>query len=76
MGGTLALLNASGAAWVQIDEPKFRFSVRQNLLPNLRTLYYMRLHGRNAERGGRTIIRTSATTTCTRRASSTTSPKR
>jgi uncharacterized protein YecE (DUF72 family) len=49
MGGTLTLLNSFGAAWVQIDEPKFRFSIRQNLLPNLRTLYYMRLHGRNAE---------------------------
>jgi len=50
MARTLDLLNAAGAAWVQIDEPKFRFSIRQNLLPNLRTLYYMRLHGRNAEK--------------------------
>jgi len=33
---------------VQIDEPKFRFSIRQNLLPNVKTFYYMRLHGRNA----------------------------
>jgi uncharacterized protein YecE (DUF72 family) len=49
IGGTLTLLNSVGAAWVQIDEPKFRFSIRQNLLPNLRTLYYMRLHGRNAD---------------------------
>ena len=48
-GDTLALLNALGAAWAQIDEPKFRFSIRQNHLPNLRALYYMRLHGRNAE---------------------------
>src|SRR5262249_2407329 len=47
---TLALLNAFGAAWVQIDEPKFRFSVRQNYLPNVRGFYYMRLHGRNAEK--------------------------
>jgi uncharacterized protein YecE (DUF72 family) len=45
---TLALLNAFNAAWVQIDEPKFRFSIRQNLLPNVRGFYYMRLHGRNA----------------------------
>ncbi|MCX6537914.1 MAG: DUF72 domain-containing protein [Acidobacteria bacterium] len=43
------LLNEHGAAWVQIDEPKFRFSIRQSHLPNLRRLYYMRLHGRNAE---------------------------
>jgi uncharacterized protein YecE (DUF72 family) len=45
---TLALLGEYGAAWTQIDEPKFRVSVRQNLLPNVRTFYYLRLHGRNA----------------------------
>jgi len=45
---TLRLLNQAGAAWVQIDEPKFRFSIRQNYLPNQKGLYYMRLHGRNA----------------------------
>jgi uncharacterized protein YecE (DUF72 family) len=47
---TLSLLNSFGAAWVQIDEPKFRFSIRQNYLPNVRGFYYMRLHGRNAEK--------------------------
>jgi len=47
IGETLALLNAFGAAWVQIDEPKFRFSIRQNYLPNVQGFYYMRLHGRN-----------------------------
>jgi len=46
----LALLKAYQAAWVQIDEPKFRFSIQQNHLPNLGSLYYMRLHGRNAEK--------------------------
>jgi len=46
-GSTLDVLNASQAAWVQIDEPKFRFSIRQNFLPNVRGFYYMRLHGRN-----------------------------
>jgi uncharacterized protein YecE (DUF72 family) len=46
--GTLDLLNTFGAAWVQIDEPKFRFSITQNYLPNIRGFYYMRLHGRNA----------------------------
>lgn len=46
-GGTLELLNAFQAAWVQIDEPKFRFSIQQNYLPNVRGFYYMRLHGRN-----------------------------
>ncbi len=45
---TLELLNGFGAAWVQIDEPKFRFSIRQNELPNIPAAYYMRLHGRNA----------------------------
>jgi uncharacterized protein YecE (DUF72 family) len=48
IGETLALLNTWGAAWVQIDEPKFRFSIRQNYLPNVQGFYYMRLHGRNA----------------------------
>jgi uncharacterized protein YecE (DUF72 family) len=47
IGETLAMLNGFGAAWVQIDEPKFRFSIRQNYLPNVKTFYYMRLHGRN-----------------------------
>jgi uncharacterized protein YecE (DUF72 family) len=48
LGETLAVLNAVGAAFVQIDEPKFRFSIRQNYLPNVASFYYMRLHGRNA----------------------------
>ncbi|MGH9145746.1 MAG: DUF72 domain-containing protein, partial [Vicinamibacterales bacterium] len=48
IGDTLSLLNAFGAAWTQIDEPKFRFSIRQNLLPNVQGFYYLRLHGRNA----------------------------
>ena len=45
---TLQLLGRIGAALVQIDEPKFRFSIRQNRSPNVKTFYYMRLHGRNA----------------------------
>jgi len=44
----LKMLAAHGAAWTQIDEPKFRFSIRQSLMPNLKTFYYLRLHGRNA----------------------------
>jgi uncharacterized protein YecE (DUF72 family) len=43
------LLGEYGAAWTQIDEPKFRFSIRQNWRPNVRSFFYMRLHGRNAE---------------------------
>lgn len=48
-GETLDLLNDAQAAWVQIDEPKFRFSIQQNRLPNVKGFYYMRLHGRNAQ---------------------------
>jgi uncharacterized protein YecE (DUF72 family) len=43
------LLYRHGAAWTQIDEPKFRFSIRQDLMPNVKGFYYLRLHGRNAE---------------------------
>ena len=32
---------------MQIDEPKFQFSIRQNYLPNVKGFAYMRLHGRN-----------------------------
>lgn len=46
---TLTILGAFGAALAQIDEPKFRLSIRQSLLPNVRTFYYLRLHGRNAQ---------------------------
>ena len=46
---TLSLLNAHDAALAQIDEPKFKLSIRQNQLPNISGFYYMRLHGRNAE---------------------------
>lgn len=45
---TVSLLNEHGAALAQIDEPKFKVSIRQNQLPNVTTFYYMRLHGRNA----------------------------
>ena len=49
LGDTLRLLNTYGAALVQIDEPQFRFSIAQNQLPNIEGVYYVRLHGRNAE---------------------------
>jgi len=45
---TAKLLGESGAAWAQIDEPKFKGSIRQDLQPNVKTFYYLRLHGRNA----------------------------
>jgi uncharacterized protein YecE (DUF72 family) len=45
---TLGLLATTGAAWVQIDEPKFRLSIRQTFRPNTPGIFYMRLHGRNA----------------------------
>jgi uncharacterized protein YecE (DUF72 family) len=53
---TAALLEEHHAAWVQIDEPKFSSSIRQDLIGGLpraesrgrSELYYLRLHGRNA----------------------------
>jgi uncharacterized protein YecE (DUF72 family) len=45
---TLALLAETGSAWVQIDEPKFKGSIRQTFRPNTPGIFYMRLHGRNA----------------------------
>src|SRR5688572_12099730 len=35
IGETLAMLNGLSAALVQIDEPKFKLSIRQNYLPNI-----------------------------------------
>jgi uncharacterized protein YecE (DUF72 family) len=46
-GPTLTLLNDYHAAFVQIDEPKFKTSIRQNQLPNITSFYYLRAHGRN-----------------------------
>jgi uncharacterized protein YecE (DUF72 family) len=45
---TMDVLDRFQAAWVQIDEPKFRLSIRQDLVPNIERFYYLRLHGRNA----------------------------
>lgn len=45
---TAALLGEHRAAWVQIDEPKFSSSIRQDLSAAGTELYYLRLHGRNA----------------------------
>jgi uncharacterized protein YecE (DUF72 family) len=49
---TTALLAAHGAASVLIDEPKFRFSIRQNWVAPAGAapgrLAYVRFHGRNA----------------------------
>ncbi len=45
---TLDILARAGAAWVQIDEPKFHLSIRQTFRPNTPGIFYMRLHGRNA----------------------------
>jgi len=45
---TMQLLGTYGAALAQIDEPKFRTSIRQSFMPNVPTFYYLRLHGRNA----------------------------
>jgi uncharacterized protein YecE (DUF72 family) len=45
---TNQLLTQHGAAWAQIDEPKFSSSVRQDLIGGKGDVYYLRLHGRNA----------------------------
>jgi uncharacterized protein YecE (DUF72 family) len=45
---TTQILAAHDAALAQIDEPKFKTSIRQTLLPNVKSFYYLRLHGRNA----------------------------
>jgi uncharacterized protein YecE (DUF72 family) len=55
---TAELLGEFNAALAQIDEPKFKTSIRQTLLPDVqhrhaggglgRSVYYLRLHGRNA----------------------------
>jgi uncharacterized protein YecE (DUF72 family) len=45
---TAQILAAHDAALAQIDEPKFKTSIRQTLLPNVKSFYYLRLHGRNA----------------------------
>jgi uncharacterized protein YecE (DUF72 family) len=46
---TAQLLAEHRAAWVQIDEPKFPSSIRQDLKGPAADLYYLRLHGRNAK---------------------------
>jgi uncharacterized protein YecE (DUF72 family) len=46
---TAELLDDNHAAWVQIDEPKFPSSIRQDLQGPAAELYYLRLHGRNAK---------------------------
>jgi uncharacterized protein YecE (DUF72 family) len=43
------LLMSHNAALAQIDEPKFRTSIRQTALPKAGSFYYLRLHGRNAK---------------------------
>jgi uncharacterized protein YecE (DUF72 family) len=47
-GETMNLLSEYEAALVQIDEPKFKTSIRQNRQANITTFFYLRLHGRNA----------------------------
>jgi uncharacterized protein YecE (DUF72 family) len=47
-GETHTLLDAFGATWARIDEPKFKDSIRQGWGPSGSGLYYLRLHGRNA----------------------------
>ncbi len=44
---TQALLDAFGATWAWIDEPKFKDSVQQPEMPRV-PFAYLRMHGRNA----------------------------
>jgi uncharacterized protein YecE (DUF72 family) len=44
----LSLLKNFGSAWAQIDEPKFKGSIRQIPFGDPGAFYYLRLHGRNA----------------------------
>jgi len=49
--GTRAILDAFGAAWTLIDEPKFQSSIRQDTqltIAGPSPLVYLRFHGRNA----------------------------
>ncbi|HEX4915079.1 MAG TPA: DUF72 domain-containing protein, partial [Vicinamibacterales bacterium] len=45
---TAALLDEHRAAFVQIDEPKFESSIRQDLSAGKSEIFYVRFHGRNA----------------------------
>ena len=45
---TLSLLKHFGAAWAQIDEPKFKGSIRQSRSGDPGGFFYLRRHGRNA----------------------------
>jgi uncharacterized protein YecE (DUF72 family) len=45
---TQSLLTQYRATWVQIDEPKFESSIRQDLSAGESDVYYVRFHGRNA----------------------------
>ena len=68
LGDTLALLNDFEAAWIQIDEPKFRFSIRQNLpAERPRLLLHAAARPERGRNGGATTRRKTATTTCTPR---------
>ena len=46
---TNALLREHHAAFVQIDEPKFESSIRQDLSAGDSGIFYVRFHGRNAK---------------------------
>jgi uncharacterized protein YecE (DUF72 family) len=45
---TAQMLEEFNAALAQIDEPKFKSSIRQTAMPTVSSFYYLRLHGRNA----------------------------
>jgi len=46
---TEKLLSEHGASLVYIDEPKFRFSIKQDFKP-IGPIFYLRMHGRNIDK--------------------------
>ena len=48
-GGVQEMLDSFGAAWVEIDEPKFKDSVQALAQTAAAPFVYLRLHGRNAK---------------------------
>ena len=46
MAGTPRLLNGLAAVWAEIDEPGFRLSIKQNIVPDVDTFHVQAAHDR------------------------------
>jgi uncharacterized protein YecE (DUF72 family) len=75
-GPTLDLLNEHDAAFVQIDEPKFKTSIRRTSCRTSRRFITSVRTAGTGRNGGTMSTRTSATTTCIRLLKSRSSAKR